>query len=188
MEKPNKKLESDLKKIGVFIEDKRLDIPKDANYLSLHVEIGFPLDTQIEAPDFDVMILNERGVKTWCSAFRVIERGEQKIFAFEAYQQAPDNVPLSGNYKEAYYTSYLDLCWKMGNNKIDDSVIPSVTTTPLEGAKHIDLGWVLPSRFVDSVTVALGVLNTTILSNTIVDAIVYGPYYSLKEQPNEKNA
>lgn len=182
MERPDKKLETDFKKIGVFIQDKREDIPNDASYLSVHVEIGFPIDTAIEAPDFDVMILNERGVKTWFSGFRVIDRNEQKVFMFETYQQAPDNIPLVGNYSSLYYTTYLDLCWKLGNNKIDDSVIPSVITEPKEGAKHVDLGWVLPSRFVDSVTNALGVLNTTILSNTIVDALVYGPYHKIKEE------
>lgn len=188
MERPDKKLETDLKKIGVFIQERREEIPKNANYLSVHVEIGFPSDTEIGVPDFDVMILNERGIKTWCSAFRIIARGDQKIFSFEAYQEAPDNVPLSGNYSKLYYTSYIDLCWKLGNNKIDESIIPPVVTEPKEGAQHIDLGWVLPSRFVDSITNALGVLNTTILSNTMIEALVYGPFYSLKEESNEKNA
>ncbi len=182
MQRPDKQLETDLKKIGVFIQDKRSEIPNDGNYLCVHVEIGFPLDTLIDAPDFDVMILNDRGVKTWFGDFRVSARDDQKMFMFETYQQAPDNVPLSGNYSNMYYTTYLDLCWKLGNNKIDETVIPSVFTAPKEGAKHIDLGWVLPSRFVDSVTVALGHLNTTILSDTIVDALVYGPYYTVKQE------
>src|SRR5690606_36161118 len=94
MERPDKELEKEFKKLGVFIEEKREDLPKDANYLSIHVEIGFPLDTVIEAPGFDVRIRNPRGVDTWFSGFRVVDRGEQRVFMFEAYQQSPDNIPL----------------------------------------------------------------------------------------------
>lgn len=181
MERPDKAIEKDFKKIGVFIKERRESMPKDANYLSIHVEIGFPVDTQIEAPNFDVVVRNQRGVDTRFSAFNIEARGEQKVFMFEAYQEAPDNVPLHGNFEKLHYSTYLDLCWRLGNNKIDDSVAPSVNTEPKPGATHVDMGWILPSRYVDSITNALGVLNNTILSNTIVDALIYGPSYSTKE-------
>jgi hypothetical protein len=184
MERPDKKLEKEFEKLGVFIEPRREDIPKDANYLSVHVEIGFPLDTIIDAPDFDVRIRNQRGVDTWFSNFNIVTREQQKVFTFEAYQQTPDNIPLHGNFSELFYTSYLDLCWKLGNNKIDDTIIPSVLTEPVPNAHHVDMGWILPSRYVDSVTAALGMLNNTILSNTMIEALVYGPFYTKKKDDN----
>lgn len=179
--KPDSKSEAELNKLGVFIDEAKKDVPRDDNYLAIYVEIGFPENTELDTPEFDVIIANPRGVKTRFSAFNVSTRGDQKIFSFVAYQNTPDNVPVHGNYEETYYTSYLDMCWKLGTNKIDDSVIPSVHTNPKEGAKHVDLGWVLPSRYVDSITNALGVLNNVILSGTMIDALIYGPYVSTKE-------
>lgn len=181
MNRPDKDLEKDLNSVGVFVEDKRDDIPKDATYLSVHVEVGFENAEELSVPDFDIMIINKRGVKSYFTSFRLIERGNQKVVLFEAYQKAPDDYPLHGNFSKLYVSSYVDLCWNLGNSAVQSDLLPSVVTEIKEGATYVDMGWVLPSRYVDSMTNALGVLNNTIMSGTLVDALLYGPFISYKE-------
>lgn len=182
MQKPNKELQDDFKKIGITILDKIKDIPSDSNYLSLHVEIGFPEGTDIGSPDFDVMFQNKRGTKTYFSDFRTVIRESQLIFMFETYQEVPNNIPIYNNLTDIHFCSFSELCLPLGNNAIDSSLAPSVQTIKKDNAKHVDLGWLLPSRFVDTVAEALGMLNNTILSGTLVEALVYGPFVRFKNE------
>lgn len=173
MEKPGLKLEKQFNSIGIFLEEKNSFKPT-TKAVGIIVEVGFPLDTVLESLDFDVVTVNPRGVKTRFTEFDLSERDDQKILAFKAYQELPlgVDVPLTS---KPLATSFVDLCWYTGIEAVNKDLIPSVVTKKQANTESADLGWYLPSRFVDSVINALGKINETFLSGTLEDAILYGP-------------
>lgn len=172
MIKPDKQLEADFNKIGVFIMDK--GTVKGERLLTLLVQVGFPKSTEISAPEFDIKVMTKRGVCTYFRDFQLLETEAQTIFQFETCQVIPDDLNLPVN--SPNLMSFVDFCWYAGNEPVNADLIPDVFTVKMPNYKSGDLGWYLPSRFVDSVISSLGKLNDVFLSGTLEDAILYGPY------------
>lgn len=175
MNKPNQKEEKDLNSIGIFTEDKKEKIVDNIKRLSIMLQIEFPKDIMIDAPDFNVKVITKRGMETLFSDFCIIEHDNSKIMQFWATQPIPESQEIVKP-KERYAMSFIDLCWYSGNERIDKDLIPLTLTTKLPDYKLGDLGWALPSRFIDSFIDCAGRLNDSFLSGTLEDAILYGPY------------
>lgn len=182
MQKPDLKSQDDFKSIGFFFEEKNSFKPKN-KALGVLIEIGFPLDTQIESLDFDVVTVNPRGVRTVFTEFQLSEVNQQKLLSFKAFQEAPEKISFKTE-DPMLATSFIDLCWYTGVEAVDPNLIPTVVTKVKDSTYRCDLGWFLPSRFVDSAINALGKLNEVFLSGTLEDAIVYGPII-LETESNE---
>lgn len=170
----DEQLESDLKKIGVYIEPPTpLIADPRPNLLGVKVEIGLGKGIDVDLPKFNIITVNRRGVRTTFSDFQVINTEQGNKLMFFGYQQMPDgtNPPLT---EKLVATSFIDLCYFQGNEAVDPKYIPGVNTEIAPNASKEDLGWYLPSRFVDSMIDAMGKLNDVFLSGLLDEAILYG--------------
>lgn len=173
MDKLDEKLEQDLAKIGIYIEPKLPFITDPRKGLiGVRIEIGADNMTS-EPPEFNITAVNKRGVRTTISDFMLVETPQGRKFTFLAYQQLPDDCrpPLT---TEHVATSFVDLCYFQGNEAVDPNYIPPVSTKIAPNAVKKDLGWYLPSRFVDTIIDALGKVNEVFLSGFLEEAILYG--------------
>lgn len=175
MNRPDNKLESQFNTLGVYTVDK--DSTKGVRALSLLVQIGFPKEAPLSCPDFDIKVRTKRGVETHFTNFDIRDTDTQKVLQFEVVQAIPHDFELMVPTK--HYMTFIDFCWYSGNEMINDDIIPDVFTELMPGYTKADLGWYLPSRFVDSILNSMGKLNDVFLSGTLEDAILYGP--TLKE-------
>lgn len=182
MERPDKTAEAELNSIGVYTlsKEETSQIESTKKQISLLVEIGFPKEVELSAPDFDVRVLNRRGIFTLFSDFGIVEREDQKILHFYATQNIPDDYNLQ-NPEVPLAMSFIDLCWNTGAEPTNVEFANQVVTKPRQGCKGGDLGWVLPSRYADSVIGCLGKLNDVFLSGTLQEAILYGPFITTRE-------
>jgi hypothetical protein len=98
-----------------------------------------------------------------------------RTLTFKASQRMPEGY-FNGSYAGAPRDAmtFQDLCFYSGNEAIPEGYQVDTFTKQRDGTKLTDLGWLLPSRFVDALVDALGRLNDTMLGGTIGEAILYG--------------
>ena len=73
--------------------------------------------------------------------------------------------------------SFLDLCLYAGNEAIPEVYGEDIETKKDPNAVPFDLGWLLPSRFVDAFIPTAGKLDTLILAGNMQQALLYGVDY-----------
>lgn len=169
----SKDLESDMSRLGVFVKDPEAFL-KPERRVGVYVELGVPRAANIDLPEMVIETVSKRGVSTVFDHFTSEERGDLNIISFQVMQQVPDTIPVPACTGEMYGTSFLDLCWFIGNEAIDTRY-ESTTLTPLaEEAISTDLGYYLPARFLDSFIEAMGKINDIFFSGALEDAMVYG--------------
>jgi len=181
MNKPDANTEANFNAAGLFFfENESFYDRKDFQKIGCVVEIGALPDAKFIDIDFMLTFKGRRGVVMCFTDWKVEDRGDQKVLSFIAWQKIPNGTfpavrDLFGP-EAPLYLSFMDLCWLSGNTEVDINATPSVFTKPrTTGAVQNDLGWHLPSRFVDPLIDGLGKLNDYILSGTLEDAILYGP-------------
>lgn len=177
MNKPDSNLEAQFNKDGIFFLDQG-DIQNpiyEGSYIGVAIEIAVLIENPIEPPTFAVSVLNKRDVSILFTNWEFIERDGQKLLKFSAYQRMPEVFP--GILNASRYMSFLDLCFFAGNEAIPEVYGEDIVTKPREGAVASDLGWILPSRFVDALIPALGKLDDSMLSGMINQTLLYGPNF-----------
>jgi hypothetical protein len=179
--KPDKQIEAKFNAAGLYFFDKESFYDrKDFQKIGCVVEIGALPDAQFIELDFMLTFKGRRGVVMSFTDWKVEDRGDQKILSFIAWQKIPNGTfpgvrDVSG-VEAPLYLSFVDLCWLAGNMEVELDLAPSVFTKVRDGdVRQADLGWHLPSRFVDPLIDGLGRLNDYVLSGTLEDAILYGP-------------
>lgn len=178
MKKPIDNVESKLNEAGVFTQPKKsFADDNEGHLLGITIEVGYPLGTEIEAPDFNILTANRRGVRSFFSDFKVEDKYGQRILSFIAYQRIPDAISLPAGTSHLIATSFIDLCWYSGNEAVDATMTPTCGTEKNPKSVTSDLGWYLPSRFVDTMIDALGRISTVFLDGAIEEAILYGVLY-----------
>lgn len=175
MKKPIDEVEKEFNKGGIFfLEQGKLSDPYyQGDYIGVHIEIAVMSETPVTAPDFAVSVLNRRDVAILFTDWRVFERDGQTILGLCAYQRLPEgtNLPTA----VVRYMSFLDLCFYAGNEAIPEVYGEDIFTKPDAGYKPGDLGWTMPSRFVDAFIDAFGKLDSTMLGGNAKEALLYGP-------------
>lgn len=169
----DKAFKLDLQKLGVYVEDpSSFVMDQRKGLIGIRVEISVAKDL-VDFPKFNVTVVNKRGVRTTVSDFLLIDTEQGKKLTFLAYQQLPEGTrpPLTDKY---IATSFVDLCYFQGNEAVDPNYLPPVMTPVAPNALKEDLGWYLPSRFVDTIIDALGKVNEIFLSGLLDEAILYG--------------
>ena len=174
MQKPDKELEQQFNKDGVFfLEEKSINQFK-GKFVGLDIEIVIMGDVSL--PDFSVSAVNRRGVATMFTDWGLIEREGQKILRLSAWQQTPldrQDVKLDTR----HMMSFLDLCFYAGNEAIPEVYGEDIETKKDPNAVPFDLGWILSSRQVDAFINAAGKLDTLILAGNMQQALLYGPCF-----------
>lgn len=184
MKKPADAIEKEFNDGGVFFLEAQsiVDNSFPGNYVGVSIEIAVMTQEEVTAPDFSVSVINRREVAILFTDWAVFERDGQKILSLSAFQRLPDGIaiPVFPGATTGNYMSFLDLCFFAGNEAIPEVYGEDVVTRPAAGAKAQDLGWTLPSRFVDALIDALGKLDHTMLGGNMQQALLYGPVYSIK--------
>jgi hypothetical protein len=176
MNKPTDEVLAEFNKGGIhFLAEKTIkEIRKDGeNWLGVVVEIAI-LSDKVTAPDFSFSIINQRGHATLATDWAVYDREdtEQKVLGFTVWQRMPDGNPVP-DIEPGLYMSFVDMCFYSGNEAIPENFEPDTFTKPGDGSKPTDLGWHLPSRFVDSFIDAMGKLNDAVLAGQMQESIIY---------------
>jgi hypothetical protein len=158
-----------------FLEKNSIEDPSyEGRYCGVLVEIAVHGDRVVDVPEFGFSVVNKkRGTAILATDFNLGERDGKKILSFRASMRVPDGVPLPEN--SNYYMSFLDLCFYAGNEAIPEYYGEDITTPLPENGKPIDLGWVLSSRFIDTVIDALGKLDAKVLGGNMQNALLTGP-------------
>jgi hypothetical protein len=184
MKKPDEQVEKEFNKAGIFFyENESFFTGDDENpRIGVEVEIGMLPDAKPLTPDFLVAVKNRRGVVTMITDWTVKERGDQKVLTFIAWQRIPSGALDDGieTGDTVLATSFLDFCYYSGNEDIDPTRNPDVFTQVRDACLVTDLGWHLPSRFVDPLIDSLGKLNDFMLGGTLEDSMLYGVLFRNK--------
>lgn len=177
MIKPDVALEKDFNDNGMFFlsEQKLNEIAKGSErWLSLIVEIAV-MSKDVAAPDFSMSIVSKRGVATIVSDWKCVEsedENEPSILSFVVSQRVPDGIDCP-SIPSNIAMSFMDLCFYAGNEAVPEGFLPDTFTQLSKDAVATDLGWYLPSRYVDCTIDALGKLNDTVLGGQMEHAILY---------------
>lgn len=176
MQKPTDAIEKEFNAGGIFfLPEKSIhEMRKPGeNWLGLVVEIAFMSDSVV-APDFSFSILNKRGHATLATDWAVYTREdtEQKVLGFTVWQRLPDAIQVP-DVEPGLFQTFTDMCFYAGNEAIPENFVVDTFTKSAVNHKPTDLGWILPSRFVDSVIDALGKLNDAVLGSQMSEAILY---------------
>lgn len=178
---------TDKKFILSTTEKNEFRLNTDAGFIKIMCDIYVP--TQKENPELrahlekvvesnlDLCITDLRGKKTYFSNLVIHNQNNQDVITFDIIQTIPKEIGSLPNLNQLYYSSFVDLCWNTGATPINTSLVPSTLTIPREYAIACEFGWVLPSKFVDSITATIGTLNSEILGGIAIDALLYGPIY-----------
>jgi len=105
------------------------------------------------------------------------DRDGLKILSFRASQRVPEQLAGYAEelaMREHYAQTFQDLCFYAGNESVPEGYQVDTITKQREGTLLADLGWILPSRFVDAVIDALGKVNDSMLAGNMDNAILYG--------------
>ncbi len=179
MQKPIDSVEKEFNADGIFfLEQKSInDSSFEGRYIGVDIEIAVIGDASITPPDFSLSIVNRRSVALLATDWDFIERDGQKILTFSVFQRMPQNLEQRHSVwpSEDEYVSFLDLCFFAGNEEIPEIYGDDIITRPRVSASPMDLGWTLPSRFVDPLIDALGKLDNAMLGGNIEHALIYGP-------------
>ncbi len=177
MERPNDELEKEFNKGGIFFLKEKSIKEQEGKFLGVEVELAIPAGTKISCPDFSFSVLNRREVATLMTDWTLDETGEQRTLRFLAMIRIPDDSStgslryyMPGNVAQ----TFLDLCFYAGNEALPEGREVDTYTKQRADTKLRDLGWVLPSRYVDTVIDALGKMNDAVLSGMLRESILYG--------------
>lgn len=177
-----------LKQKQIYISDPRkFADDKSPRSIGVQVELKLPVDVDLMFPNFSVDLVSRRGVVTQVTDLCLEASNDSKILSFIVSQRVPDNVVLAhldvlklGMPKVA--TAFLDICWYVGIESIDQDYKPTCETQPKAGTVLGDLGWYLPARFIDPFVRAMGDLNAVFFDGALEEAMVYGVLYK-ESQP-----
>jgi hypothetical protein len=176
MQRPTNDLEKEFNAGGIYFLDARSleDSSFEGKYMGVEVEIAIPDGTKVSCPDFSYSVQNKRGVATYMTDWNLTTVNEQKCLRFLASMRVPENINLSKSLPTNIAWTFLDLCFYAGNEAISEDFEVDTFTKQRPDTKTVDLGWILPSRFVDTVIDALGKMNDAVLSGMLEEAILYG--------------
>lgn len=179
MKKPDAALELEFNKAGLYFYQKEsfYDNDRAQPRIGVRVEVGLLPEAEPLVIDFLTVVKSRRGIVTNVSDWKVDTREDQKILSFILWQRIPD-----GHHDDApdvvtpwFSTGFMNLCYWSGNQEMVEDFKYDLFTKPDPSVPPGDLGWQLPSRFVDSMIDALGKINDFMLSGTLEDGIIYGP-------------
>jgi hypothetical protein len=178
MNRPSDALEKEFNDAGIFfLEQKTLSDPFfEGSYIGVKVEIAIVNGSAVlTVPDFAFSIVNRRGVAILMTDWQLIDRDDQKLLTFTASQRLPEaEAALIALAPANLAMTFMDLCFYSGNEAIPVDFKVDTNTKLNPEASPADLGWHLPSRYVDSVIDALGKLNDSVLAGNMEEAILYG--------------
>ncbi len=137
------------------------------------VETMVPESATIQPFDFNIEVLNKRGVGLIVSNFGIEHLNNQKIFSFLVSMRLPEGISHSIQ-EFPMVTSFSDFCWFHGNEKLDTKHTPETSTEVDRAYNYGDLGWVIPCRFADRLIDTLGMLNDFLLEGVLENALIYG--------------
>jgi hypothetical protein len=177
MKKPTDALEKEFNDGGVFfLEERSIDqIRKPGEkWLSVAVHIAVMSTQGVTAPEFSYSLLNRRGLSMIASDwhFGRDEDTEQDVLSFVVSMRVPDAIELP-EISDDLAMTFTDLCFYAGNEAIPENYDADTFTKLKANYKMTDLGWVLPSRYVDYLIDALGKLNDCALGGNMKEAILY---------------
>lgn len=159
-----------LKKLGIEVYDSYI-MPGERR-ISVKVELEVPLEFKVEE-QFAFLIKNKRGFGLLVSGWATEVRGEHNVLSFDVEAGTDANLPAYSAFRKEF-TSFVDLCWFIGNEKITDQKIAEIDFPVAEGYQPGDLAWQLPSRFIDPFIQTMGVLNDVVFGGALKDSVVYG--------------
>lgn len=177
MKRPTDALEKEFNAGGVFFLTEtslgEIKAKEGGKWLSLKVDIAV-MAHEVTVPDFSFSLVNKRGVAIIASDWQCSEDSdrEQKILSFTVSQRYPDEVKIS-EYPSNLCMSFMDLCFYAGNEALPEGFSPDTFTKMNKKVSPADLGWYLPSRFIDSLIDALGKLNDAVLAGQMQEALLY---------------
>lgn len=172
MNRPNEEIEKSLNSLGIFTAAGAAVVPQ-AGAVGVSVEVPINPESFV-LPEFSIRTVSRRGVKIDFGNWRIVQRAERHALVFDAIMPIPDGqAPVIPNEPGAVAMTYLDLCWNVGVEEKPD--VPPALEIPLaSGAIYADLGWYLPSRFVDQLVDSLGKMNDTFMDGALENAVLYG--------------
>jgi hypothetical protein len=179
MQRPDAALEKEFNDNGVFfLGAKSIHDPSfDGSYLGVEVEIAVTQDSIVTVPDFTFSIVNKRGVAALMTDWTLVDDSGQRKLRFLASVRVPDDsisfMALALLPHDLAMT-FMDLCFYAGNEAIPEGHQVDTETAQRPGTRLADLGWILPSRFVDTIIDALGKMNDAVLSGMLEEGILYG--------------
>lgn len=176
MNRPADNVEKQFNDDGIFfLQEKSIhDAAFKGDYVGVQVAFAIPDSVEVSAPDFSVSVVNKREVALLFTDWFVSDNDGQKYLSFKVYQRVPENIILPLEQSNSYM-SFLDLCFYGGNEKIPDAYGEDIPTKPFIGSIPKDLGWALPSRFLDPLIPALGKIDDSMLGGNMQHALLYGP-------------
>lgn len=178
MQRPNPDLEKEFNAGGIyFLDAKSIHDPTfEGSYLGVEVEIAVPEGTTVSCPDFSFSVINRRGVAIFMTDWRIYrcERSGQSRLHFLAMIRIPAG-PVARTDSRGLAMTFMDLCFYAGNEAIPAERPVDTFTEQRAQTQLCDLGWVLPSRYVDTTIDALGKMNDAVLGGMLEEAILYGP-------------
>ncbi len=176
MIKPQDKELQEFTSIGVhFLEQKTLaEIKKPGEkWMSVRVSLAV-LQKDVKAPQFSYSLVTKRGCAIIASdwKFEYNQRIEQDELSFIASMRMPDDIDMP---EIEYYQAmtFMDLCFYAGNEALPEGHKVDTFTQLYPGSKLTDLGWIYPSRFVDTLIDMLGKLNDVALAGQLQESILY---------------
>lgn len=180
MKKPVDEVEKEFNKGGIyFLEAKSIgDSLFEGNYISIRVQIDVMNTSAITAPEFSNSVFNKRGVALYVTDWSFTQHEGYGTLSFLVSQRLPEGAQIPAY--DVKYMSFLDLCWYAGNEQIPEVYGDDIITKPVGGFSAADLGWTLPSRFVDSLIDALGKIDDSLLGGNMSQALLYGPLFTVK--------
>lgn len=177
MQRPDKKLEAELNKLGVYTAAKNANRATDKS-VAIKINIDYPSNSVVEAPGFSVTTVSKRGTTFHFDEFEIVEHEDRKTLQFVGHQPLPEGVQYNAENAHNKVTSYVDICWLTGAEP--SATAPDIMTKVTPGSTNADLGWYLPSRFLDASIDAFGKLNDVFLMGAMEEALIYGHDVSKK--------
>jgi hypothetical protein len=145
------------------------------SFMHVAVDLAVPDDFE-SVPSFSLKVRNIRtGRDVYATHFQLRTIGEQKVLTFHAHLFIPDRVsatlPKRVKLDKKVGLSFLELCFG-GAAELQST--ETDTITPMRpGVPYADIGWILPSRYVDTLIDALGKLNDTMFDGALRESIIY---------------
>lgn len=171
MQRPKPELEKLFNKLGVYTR-KELSLPNSSHSITVYLEVPLTDDEKIELADYGIETVSPRGAKIFYGEWSLNSREGKRYLAFNAMMKLPTGISLPNNRGDFVVSSFVDLCWNTGVEEV--LIAPPDVGLPLAaGAVYQDLGWYLPSRFLDQLIDSLGKLNDCFFEGRLQDAILY---------------
>ena len=158
---------------GVGLSPMELDIARQT-FSEVQIDLAVPPEADKLFEHTVRVFQRTTGREVYFTNFCFSKIGEQKILSFTAHMPIPALVlgpkrpQMAG---EMIATSFLDLCF--GGAQEIQAQAPDTTTPLRPGAVYADLGWFMPSRYVDTLIDAMGKLNDTMFDGELKECLIY---------------